>query len=151
MVLFRRGFNLIELMIVIAIVALLATLAVPSFMKFLAKAKRSEAHVQLRSLYLAQKAYWAENGTYTATLTGPQSMNWRPEGAVIYTYGFPGSEGKNYIQGSAPAAVSDLSGGTVSAQAFVAVATADIAGNGVPDILTIDQTGKITIVQDSLA
>ena len=52
---FGRGFTLIELMIVVAIIAFLSIIAVPNFFKFLAKAKRSEAYMNLSSIYTAQK------------------------------------------------------------------------------------------------
>ena len=58
----KKGFTLIELMIVVAIIAFLSMVAVPSFMRFLAKSKRAEAYVNLHSIYAAQKAFWAENG-----------------------------------------------------------------------------------------
>ena len=50
----KRGFTLIELMIVVAIIAFLAIVSVPSFMKFLAKAKRAEAYMNLSSIYGAK-------------------------------------------------------------------------------------------------
>src|SRR5690348_1259039 len=104
----RFGHTLIEVMVVIAIIAFLAMLAMPSFMRFLAKAKRSEAYMNLGSLYIAQKAYWAEHGTYTTNLNGPNGAGWKPEGYTSggaqerfhYTYGFAGGkEGESVFTG----------------------------------------------------
>ncbi|MBY0109972.1 MAG: prepilin-type N-terminal cleavage/methylation domain-containing protein [Candidatus Babeliaceae bacterium] len=142
----HRGFSLIEVMIVIAIIAFFAVLALPNFMTFLAKAKRSEAHIQLRALYMLQKAYFAEHGTYTDKLQGAASLNWKPEGQVNYTYGFPGS----FVLGAFGTPASALSGASVGAQAFTIAAAGDIDNDGDYDILTINEKGEITLVKDDL-
>ena len=49
---------------------------------------------------MAQKNYWIEHGAYTTALTGENGLGWKPEGKLQYTYGFPGSDGKNYVMGS---------------------------------------------------
>src|SRR5450755_3559137 len=59
-----RGFTLIELMIVVAIIGLLAALAIPNFIKFQAKARQSEAKSNLKAVYTAQKAYYGDKQTY---------------------------------------------------------------------------------------
>ena len=51
----RNGFSLIELMVVVAIMAFLAMIAVPNFNRFLAKAKRAEAYMNLNSIYVTEK------------------------------------------------------------------------------------------------
>lgn len=155
----RLGFSLIELMIVVSIIALLAMISVPSFMKFLAKAKRTEAYMNLSSLYAAQKAYWAENGTYTTTLNGPSGAGWKPEGYMVggknekfnYTYGFAsGAEGVNYFTGKLETPASYLSAGRADAKSFIIVAAGDVMGSGKPDILTVDEHNNIVVVQDGL-
>lgn len=143
----KKGFTIIELMIVIAIIGFLAMVSVPSLKKFLAKAKRTEAHLNLSSLATAQKVYWAEHGTYTDDL---QALGWKPEGEVHYSYGFPGSEGKNNIVGKLGGGTAGLASGKADKQGFIAVAAGDIDGDGEPDIITIDQNNKITIEKDDL-
>lgn len=155
----RSGFTLIELMIVVAIIAFLAMVSVPTFTRFLAKAKRAEAYMNLSSLYAAQKAYWAENGSYTSNLSGDKSAGWKPEGYsgggsgenFYYTYGFGGSEGRNYFTGKLNTPSSHLGQSRADQNSFVVVATGDILGNGNPDIITVDENNRITIVQDALA
>ena len=147
----KRGFTLIELMIVVAIIAFLAMVSVPTFTRFLAKAKRAEAYMNLSSIYAAEKAHWAENGTYTDVLYGEKGLGWKPEGDHYYTYGFSGSEGRNYFTGKLGTGNGNLSQSNVSKNKFVAVATGDILGNGHPDIITVDEANRIIIVQDGLA
>ncbi len=154
----RHGFSLVELMIVVAIMGFLAMLAVPNFMRFMAKAKRAEAYTHLASIHTAQKAYWAEHGSYTMDLNGPQGAGWQPEGysgggkkeKFYYTYGFPGAEGRNFFTGKLGTSSSSLSAGRADTQGFTAVAAGDITGSGKVDVLTIDQNGTVTIFQDSL-
>lgn len=156
----NKGFTLIELMIVIAIVAFLSMVSVPTFTKFLAKAKRTEAYMNLNSLYAAQKSYWAEHGSYSNVLNGEGGIGWQPEGYkgggtqehFYYTYGFAnGSEGKHYFTGKLNTPASHLNQAHANQQGFLIVAAGDILGNGKPDIITVDQYNKITIIQDALS
>ena len=146
-----KGFSLIELMIVVAIIAFLAMIAIPSFMGYLSKAHRTEAYVTLRSLYLAQKMYASEHqGKTTKNLQGNDSLNWKPSGDLKYTYGFPGAEGVNFFTGSLKAPGSALSAASANGEKFTIAAAGDIDGDGKLDILTIDQDGKIAVVSDDL-
>lgn len=142
-----HGFSLIELLVVIAIIAFFSMLVVPNFFKILARAKRTEAYVQLRSLYMAEKTYFMEHGRYSDRLTGPQALDWKAEGNVYYTYGFPGSA----VTGTLKAPASALTGAKATETEFVIAAAADIDGDGKLDLITINQDGKVTIVQDDLA
>lgn len=147
----RRGFSLLELMIVIAIIAFLSMIALPNLMHFLAKSKRTEAYTVLRSLYIAQKTYWLDHNKYTTNLSGANSLNWKSEGILHYTYGFPGTEGTNYVTGSLKTPSSALQAAQASDKGFTIAAAGDIDGDGKPDVITIDQDGTIKIIEDDLA
>ena len=62
------GFTLVELMIVVAIIGVLSAVAVPNFKKYQAKAKSSEAKVQLAAAYTAEQAFYGDFGIYHSCL-----------------------------------------------------------------------------------
>lgn len=64
----RSGFSLVELMVVVAIIGILATIAVPNFTKFQAKAKQANAKSELTGLFTAEKAFYTEYNTYHSNL-----------------------------------------------------------------------------------
>jgi len=54
----RRGFTLIELMIVVAILGILASIAIPAFIKYVRRAKTTEALMNLRKLFDGSVQYY---------------------------------------------------------------------------------------------
>jgi prepilin-type N-terminal cleavage/methylation domain-containing protein len=146
----RNGFSLIELMVVVAIMAFLAMIAVPNFNRFLAKAKRAEAYMNLNSICVAQKAHYATHNTYSDILHGEGGIGWKPEGKTYYTYGFAGADGRNHFVGKLGAPGTQLQGARADKQGFVVVAAGDIDGDGDADIITVDENNNIVIVHDDL-
>jgi prepilin-type N-terminal cleavage/methylation domain-containing protein len=59
-----RGFSLVELMVVVGIIAILASIGVPKFQIFKIKAYQAEAKSNLNSLYGLMVAYQADTGSY---------------------------------------------------------------------------------------
>lgn len=64
-----RGFTLIELLIAIVVVALLASVALPSFLGSIRKSRRAEAFTALNAVQQAQERWRANNAAYTNQLT----------------------------------------------------------------------------------
>jgi len=55
----RKGFTLIELMIVVAILGILAAVAIPAFLKYIKRSKTSEATMNVRKLYDGSVSYFS--------------------------------------------------------------------------------------------
>lgn len=64
-----RGFTLIELMITVAIIGILASIAYPAYQDSVRKARRSDGHAFLLDAMARQERFYTENNTYTCTLT----------------------------------------------------------------------------------
>ncbi|MCB9229455.1 MAG: prepilin-type N-terminal cleavage/methylation domain-containing protein [Deltaproteobacteria bacterium] len=60
----NRGFSLVELMIVVAIIGVLSALAVPRFRTFQAKARQAEAKSNLAFIYTLQQSYFGDNDKF---------------------------------------------------------------------------------------
>ena len=59
----QKGFTLIELMIVIAIIGILAAIAIPQFVSYRVKGYNTQAKAELKSYYTACQAYLADHPT----------------------------------------------------------------------------------------
>ena len=105
----KKGFTLIELMVVIVIVGILAAVAIPKFVMASYKAKCSEYPTILMQCYTAEIAYEAEAGTYASMGDIGVSVGtskWfsyavAPRGAS-YSTGFTATATSTIAIGSAP-------------------------------------------------
>lgn len=66
----ERGFTLLELMIVVAIIGILVAIAYPSYMNFLVDGRRTDAQEALLGFANALERHKTENMTYTGAATG---------------------------------------------------------------------------------
>jgi type IV pilus assembly protein PilA len=60
----QKGFTLIELMIVVAIIGILAAIAIPNFLRYQATSRQSEAKTNLGGIFVSEVAYFGNQGTY---------------------------------------------------------------------------------------
>jgi prepilin-type N-terminal cleavage/methylation domain-containing protein len=103
----KAGFTLVELMIVVGIIGLLSAIAIPNFISYQARSRRSEAYVNLAAVGRIQNSYHAERGEFFESGAWPDfgddlstrkmqwdaaseaayaDLGWRPEGQVFYAY-----------------------------------------------------------------
>lgn len=102
-----QGFSLVELMIVVAIIGVLASIAVPNYLRATARAKRAEVPANVAGIRDAQMAYGASYDDYVHLNEAPRTMaaltneavawpgtagpewemlGWEPDGAVRGVY-----------------------------------------------------------------
>ncbi|WP_281301620.1 MULTISPECIES: type II secretion system major pseudopilin GspG [unclassified Iodidimonas] len=77
----QSGFTLMELLVVLAILGLLASFAVPRVLKYLSGAKTDSANIQINNLSGALDLYRLETGRYPTTAEGLQALIKEPTGA----------------------------------------------------------------------
>jgi type IV pilus assembly protein PilA len=77
------GFTLVEVMIVVAILGVLASLAIPNFIKFQARSKQAEVKTNLKGVFTGQRARFSERDAYT-NLIG--EIGFAPERGNRYSY-----------------------------------------------------------------
>ncbi len=96
----KKGFTLIELMIVTAIIGLMAALAIPSYMRYQCRAKQTDAKTNLAALQISQESYMAEYNRYVKCGTTEECggiLSWGPQGGLnIYSYSVPKADHKSF-------------------------------------------------------
>ena len=120
----RKGFTLIELMIVVAIIGLLSAIAIPSFLRFQLKSKSSEGKTNLAAIRTSQQSHYSEFGFYVSASPSPAAtllnlkttftnadgpddgfdqLGWQPEGLVLFNYSVATSASGNAYTAAAGA------------------------------------------------
>jgi type IV pilus assembly protein PilA len=149
-----KGFTLVELMIVVAIIGILAAIAIPNFLNFRLKAKTSEAKSNLGAIRTSEVAYFAEWNWYVGNqplvpianrASQPDKSPWvspvmyrfsilgfAPEGNVYFSYNLEGNAFNSATDGFTSNAVGDLDGDGQTSTYTMTNITTEIQKTGAP-------------------
>ena len=117
---------------VVAIIGLLASIAIPNFKRFQLRAKTAEAKINLNGIRTAEEAYAAEQGSYLSAPTSPAVYG----GSTVTTFVDTGPVGGNFgTIGWQPEGLVFFQYSVVATPtAYTVEAAADIDANGTPQI-----------------
>lgn len=144
-----RGFTLIELMMVVAIITIIAAVAIPLVSKYLRKSKTSEAGLNLRKIYDGEVGYFSEEHTdTTGTVISKTFITFAQEPATPSDNKQAGNwdaNGWSAIKFSSESPVlyaySVESAGIESTASFTARAVGDIDNDGATSLF--ERVGKV--------
>jgi type IV pilus assembly protein PilE len=98
----QAGVTLIELMIVVVIVAILGTIAVPSYRHYTIRAHRTEAKTALMRLQVKQEGYYLQHNEYAADLGDVGFAGGTSENGVYTLNLATAADGQSYTASAAP-------------------------------------------------
>ena len=143
----QKGFTLIELMIVVAILGILAALATGSFLSYQAKAKQAEVKANLGAIGEMALSYKTEHDTYVTDWDG---IGWDPRKMTRYRYWYNGIAAPE-TPSSAEAGI-DYSdpGSSANVTTFGAVAVGNIDSDNSTDQWLYDQSRTFITLQNDV-
>lgn len=85
----QRGFTLVELMIVVVVIGILASIALPSYQSYVTKSRARAATADLIALAAAVENHFQRNLNYPSELSDPADLGtWKPSQDEFFTYSY---------------------------------------------------------------
>ncbi len=101
----NSGFTLLELLVVVSIVGILASIAIPQYASYRARGYDSIVQAQVRHIATGQEAYFASHSQYTSDVADLEGMVIDPNVTVSISAGNSGDLASSFkIHGSHPQA-----------------------------------------------
>ena len=145
-----KGFSLVELMIVVAIIGVLAALAVPRFQSFQAKARQSEAKTNLSHIYTLEQSYYGDHDTFDDVTAIGLVGGTTQSCAVANQIGFfPQPCAKVRYQYVVASADTQIFRATATSPGTKVVPGCTVSGT--TDTWTIDETKDLQVTVDAVA
>jgi type IV pilus assembly protein PilE len=164
----RKGFTLIELTIMMLLVSVLVSIALPNFAAFRTRSHRAEVRTHIASISHAEFSYYGEHDAFTDDL---KRLSWSLQGTPRYLYGFTSDISGSATNDTSEARANghgdfttakmvdafgilltegDLPAAVVTDETFLVGAAANLDWDATLDRWTMDQDGTITNVTDEL-